>query len=98
MNNQVTVIIPTPFREHTDGKSEISVQGLTVDEALSDLIENYPGIEDDLLTDDGNLENFVNVYRNDEDIRHADSLETALEDGDELSIIPAIAGGQSWQP
>jgi molybdopterin synthase sulfur carrier subunit len=98
MSNNVTVVIPTPFREYTDGESEVTVEATTVNEAISDLAEKYPGIEDDLLTDDGDLENFVNVYRNDEDIRQDDSLETTLEAGDELSIIPAIAGGQDWYP
>lgn len=95
MENSVSVIIPTPFREFTNGNSEVAVEGTTVNEALTNLSESYPEVEDNLRDNDGSLKDFVNVYRNDEDIRQIEALETELQEGDELSIIPAIAGGNA---
>ncbi len=91
----VKVRIPTPLRKLTGGADEVSVEGSTVAEVIEDLEKNYPGIRERICEEDGRLRRFVNLYVNDEDIRFKDNMDTALKDGDELSIVPAIAGGRS---
>ncbi len=91
----VKVRIPTPLRKLTGGADEVSVEGSTVAEVIEDLEKNYPGIRERICEEDGRLRRFVNLYVNDEDIRFKDNMNTALKDGDELSIVPAIAGGRS---
>jgi sulfur-carrier protein len=86
------VHIPTPMRQHTQGQAVVEVAGGTVKAALDDLGKKFPGIADRIF-ENGQVRRFVNVYLNDEDIRYLDSLATAVKDGDELSIIPAVAGG-----
>jgi MoaD family protein len=88
----VHVQIPTPMRQHTEGKAVVEADGSTVKSVLDDLGRKYPGITQRLF-ENGQVRRFVNVYLNDEDIRYLDSLDTAVKDGDELSIIPAVAGG-----
>ena len=88
----VRVQIPTPMRQHTEGKPTVEAAGGTVKAVLDDLGRKYPGITQRLF-DNGQVRRFVNVYLNDEDIRYLDNLTTAVNDGDELSIIPAVAGG-----
>lgn len=87
-----TVRIPTPLRNHTDGQDVVSADGKTVAEVLDDLEKNYPGIKAKLVDDKG-VRRFVNIYIGDEDIRFMDKIDTAVKDGDEISIVPAIAGG-----
>ena len=91
----IKVRIPTPLRKITGGNDEVEANGSNVAEVLTDLESNHPGIKERICEENGNLRKFVNLYVNDEDIRFKDNLETALSDGDELSIIPAIAGGVS---
>ena len=88
----IRVQIPTPMRQHTDGKAVVEVSGGTVQAALDDLGQKCPGIAGRIF-DNGQVRRFVNVYLNDEDIRYLDNLATAVKDGDELAIIPAVAGG-----
>ena len=88
----VRIHIPTPLREQTQGQAVVEGQGPTVKALLDHLGERFPGITARLF-DNGQLRRFVNVYLNDEDIRYLDHLGTAVKDGDELSIIPAVAGG-----
>lgn len=88
----IRVQIPTPMREHTGGEAVVEVQGATVGAVLEDLGSRHPGITQRLF-DRGKLKQFVNLYLNDEDIRYLDNLETAVKEGDELAIIPAVAGG-----
>lgn len=90
----VTVRIPTPLRTLTGGADEVPADGGTVGEVIENLEANHPGMKDRLCDDKG-VRRFVNLYANDEDIRFLDNLETALKDGDTLSIVPAIAGGAS---
>jgi len=89
----VKVRIPTPLRKITKDADEVEANGANVGEVLEDLEKNYPGLKERICEADGNLRRFVNIYLNDEDIRFMDNLGTGLKDGDELSIIPAIAGG-----
>lgn len=94
MATNVTVLIPTPLREFTDGESEVEAEGNTIQEILNDLDSQYSGIKERLCTDDGELREFLNIYLNDEDIRFMDELETEVSESDDISIIPAIAGGK----
>lgn len=88
----VRVHIPTPMRQHTDGKAVVEATGATVQGLLEEVGRLYPGITQRLF-DNGQVRRFVNIYVNDEDIRYLENLTTAVKDGDEVSIIPAVAGG-----
>ena len=87
------VRIPTPLRKLTNGDDTVEVTAATIGEAFGELEARYPGIKERLLDEQGEVRRFVNVYVNEEDIRFLLSQKTALKDGDEISIIPAIAGG-----
>jgi molybdopterin/thiamine biosynthesis adenylyltransferase/rhodanese-related sulfurtransferase/molybdopterin converting factor small subunit len=89
----ITIQIPTPLRRFTSEQGEIQVDGTTVGEALSDLTNRFPALRRHLYTDDGALRSFVNVFLNDEDVRHMKSHQTPVAQGDTLVIIPSIAGG-----
>jgi sulfur-carrier protein len=89
----VTVRLPTLLRSFTDGAATIDSAGATVGEVFTDLTTRYPGLSDQLLDGQGGLHKFVNVYRNDDDIRYLDQLDTKVADGDTISILPAVAGG-----
>ena len=88
----VTVKIPAQLRAVTDGEGEIEVEGSTVGEALDAVFDEHDDLRE-RITEDGGLRRFVNVYVSGEDIRFRDGLETELADGDELTILPAVAGG-----
>ena len=89
----VEVKLPTVLRTHAENQPSVAVEGDTVAEVFTALVEKYPGLRGNLLGDDGGLHKFVNVYKDDDDIRYLDGLETAVGDGDVLSILPAVAGG-----
>ncbi len=89
----VTVRVPTVMRTATDGAATVEVDGGTVAEIFATLTTQYPGLTGQLVDGAGVLHKFVNVYRNDDDIRYLDQLDTKLVDGDTLSILPAVAGG-----
>jgi MoaD family protein len=89
----VEVRLPTLLRPHAGGDASVSADGATVGEVFSELIERYPGLSGQLVDDGGGLHRFVNVYRNDDDIRYLEQLDTKLSDGDIVSILPAVAGG-----
>lgn len=91
----VVVRIPTPLQKFTKNQSEVSAQGATVLEVLDDLEEHFPGLRERLVDERGTIRKFINFYLNDEDIRFIDGEKTSLKDGDELAIIPAIAGGRA---
>ena len=91
----VSVRIPTPLRPLTGNQETVPAAGATVAEIITDLQKRYPGLGEKLCDESGKLRRFVNVYLNDEDIRFRDGPGTAVKEGDELSIIPAIAGGMS---
>jgi MoaD family protein len=88
----VKVQIPTPMRQHTDGLAVVELTGATVQAVLDALSAKYPGITQRLF-DKGQLRRFVNLFLNNEDVRYLDNLATPVKDGDELAIIPAVAGG-----
>jgi molybdopterin synthase sulfur carrier subunit len=90
----VTVLIPTPLQKLTNGNAEVKAEGSTVGDVVNALEAQFPGIKERLCDDSGKLRRFVNVYVNNEDIRFEQNEETPVKDGDELSIIPAIAGGR----
>jgi molybdopterin/thiamine biosynthesis adenylyltransferase/rhodanese-related sulfurtransferase/molybdopterin converting factor small subunit len=89
----VTIQIPTPLRRFTGETGDVEVQGGTVDEALGDLTRRYPGLKAHLYTADGALRSFVNIFLNDDDVRHLERGATRVAPGDTLTIIPSIAGG-----
>ena len=89
----VKVRIPTPLRKLTNNEEIVEVNASTVRDAIVQLQSRYPGIKERLLDDDGSVRRFVNVYVNEEDIRFLQNQETPIKSGDEISIIPAIAGG-----
>lgn len=88
----VKVSIPTILRQHTGGQKSVEAKGSTLGEVINDLDSNYSGLKDRLVKE-GNLHRFVNVYVNDEDVRFTGGLETALSDGDQVVVLPAVAGG-----
>jgi molybdopterin synthase sulfur carrier subunit len=88
----VTVKIPTQLRAATGGQSEVAVSGSTVGEALDAVFDAHPNLRE-RITQDGDLRRFVNVYVSGEDIRFQQGLETAVNQGDEVTILPAVAGG-----
>jgi sulfur-carrier protein len=88
----IRIHIPTPMRQHTEGQAVVEGQGATVQALLDDLGRKYPAITQRLF-ENGKVRRFVNVYLNDEDVRYLENLATPVKDGDEVSIIPAVAGG-----
>ena len=88
----ITVKIPAQLRAVTDGEGEIEVEGATVGEALDAVFEQHQDLRE-RITEDGGLRRFVNVYVSGEDIRFQDGLDTELSEGDEVTILPAVAGG-----
>jgi molybdopterin synthase sulfur carrier subunit len=89
----VTVRIPTPLRKLTSDRSEVGAVGSDIESIIENLEANHPGIKERICDESGNIRRFVNIYLNDEDIRFLDGTATAVTDGDEISVIPAIAGG-----
>ena len=89
----VSVRIPTTLRPLTGGQSEVSLEGSSVRDVITNLDGAHPGFADRLLDDDGNLRRFVNVFVDDDDIRFLEGLDTPVPDGAEVAIIPAVAGG-----
>jgi molybdopterin converting factor small subunit len=89
----VEIKLPTVLRAQADGQATVAVDGATVGEVFGALIERYPGLRVNLVDDAGGLHKFVNVYKDDDDIRYLDGLDTKVGDGDVLSILPAVAGG-----
>ena len=87
------VRIPTPLRKLTNNEELVEVNAATIGAAIEELQARFPGIQERLVDDKGEVRRFVNVYVNEEDIRFLKNKQTPLKDGDEISIIPAIAGG-----
>ncbi len=89
----IKVRIPTPLRPMTGGKNEVEIAGNSVAEIIENLSTAHPGIKERICDEQGEVRRFINIYVNEEDIRFLTGKETPLKDGDEMSIIPAIAGG-----
>ena len=91
----VQVNLPTVLRSHAGGAKAVSVDGTTVGQVLEALATTYPGLSGQVIDADGTLHKFVNVYLNDDDVRYLASLETPVTEADEISILPAVAGGSA---
>ncbi|MEZ5260903.1 MAG: MoaD/ThiS family protein [Acidimicrobiales bacterium] len=89
----VSVRLPTVLRPHAAGQSVVEATAGSVGEIVGELVGRFPGMKGNLLTDGGELQRFVNIYVNDEDIRYLDKVDTKVGDGDEVTILPAVAGG-----
>jgi molybdopterin synthase sulfur carrier subunit len=89
----IEIRIPTILRSYTGGAKAVNASGTTLSAVMDDLDAQHPGIKARLVTDAGALHRFVNVYVNDEDVRFTGSLDTAVKDGDSVTILPAVAGG-----
>ncbi|MEO6848728.1 MAG: ubiquitin-like small modifier protein 1 [Chthoniobacterales bacterium] len=89
----VTIRIPTPLRKLTNDQELVSSEGKNIGEILTQLDQTYPGLGERICDESGNVRRFVNIFVNDEDIRFLQNKETEVKDGDEVSIVPAIAGG-----
>ena len=89
----VTVRIPTPLRALAKGNADVQAKGDTIEDVIGDLERQFPGLRERLVDETGELRRFINIYVNQEDIRFLDNKATRLKDGDELAIVPAIAGG-----
>ena len=88
-----TIRIPSQLRTQTEGAESVAIGGANVGEALANLVEKYPALKDRIYDENGKVRRYVNIYLGDEDIRFLDNLETALEENSEMSLVPAIAGG-----
>ena len=89
----IKVRIPTPLMKLTDNQSEVSAEGETISDIINNLENQFNGIKDRICEENGSPRRFINIYINEEDIRFLEGEKTAVKDGDEISIIPAIAGG-----
>lgn len=90
----VTIRIPTPLQKLANGQSEVRVEGKTVKEVLVNLDKAYPGFKERIYDEQGVLRRFINFYVNDEDVRFLQGENTPIQEGQDLSIVPAIAGGK----
>lgn len=89
----IQVRIPTVFRKFTGGEATAELQPGTIGDLIDQLEASYPGFKSQVLTEDGQLHRYVNVYVNDEDARYLDKLDTKVSDGDTVSLLPSVAGG-----
>ncbi len=89
----VSIRLPTVLRPHVAGQATVSIDGATIGEVLSTLVQQNPGLSGQVIAEDGTLNKFVNIYINDDDVRYLQQLDTPVTDGDEVSILPAVAGG-----
>jgi molybdopterin synthase sulfur carrier subunit len=89
----VEVRLPTILRQHAGGQASVQGIGETVGDVLEDLVRQFPGLAGQVVTEDGALHKFVNVYVNDDDVRYLEGLDTKVPDGSVVSILPAVAGG-----
>ena len=89
----VEVRLPTVLRPLAAGQSTVRANGATVGEVFDDLVRQFPNLAGRVVTEDGSLHKFVNVYKNDDDVRYLDKLDTKVSDDDVISVLPAVAGG-----
>lgn len=88
-----TILIPTPLRPFVNQQEEVQTEASSIHEAMNDLAVNFPKLKQHIYDQDGNLRKFMNIYVNDSDIRDLEGIDTLLKDNDEISLVPAIAGG-----
>jgi len=89
-----TVLVPTPLRRLTGGQAKLTVEGSDVGALIQTINQQYPGISDKILDDEGNVKRFINVFVNEAEIRTLQGLATTVKESDQVSIVPAMAGGQ----
>ncbi len=89
----VSIRLPTVLRPQVGGQATVQIEGSTIGEVLSTLVAEHPGLSGQVIAEDGALNKFVNIYVNDDDVRYLQHLDTPVADGDEVSILPAVAGG-----
>jgi MoaD family protein len=89
----VAVRLPNVLRAHAGGAAVVELEGSTIGEVLTTLVAQHPGLSGQVVGEDGRLNKFVNIYVNDDDVRYLQQLDTSVSDGDEISILPAVAGG-----
>jgi molybdopterin converting factor small subunit len=89
-----SIRIPTPLRPYTNSQAEVAITGNTVGAVLADLTQQHPSLKPHLYTEGGELRAFVNIFLNDEDVRHLQGADTPVKDSDRLMIVPSIAGGR----
>ena len=89
----VEVRLPTVLRQHAAGQSSLKANGATVGEVFGDIVRQFPLLAGQVVTEEGKLHRFVNVYRNDEDVRFLSNLDTTVSEDDVITILPAVAGG-----
>jgi molybdopterin converting factor small subunit len=87
------VRVPTVLRAQVGGQATVAAEGSTIGEVLTGLVQRFPGLAGQVLTEDGTLHKFVNVYIDDDDVRYLEQLDTKVPDGATVSILPAVAGG-----
>jgi molybdopterin converting factor small subunit len=90
---EVEVRLPTVLRQNAGGQASVKANGETVGEIFEDLLRQFPLLKGQLLNDDGSMHKFINVYRNDDDVRYLDKLDTTVGADDVISVLPAVAGG-----
>ena len=90
----VSVRVPTPLRRFTAGVDEVPADGASIKAVIEDLERRHPGMRERLLDEKGDIRRFVNIYLNGDDIRFLDAINSKVKDGDDISIVPAIAGGR----
>jgi molybdopterin synthase sulfur carrier subunit len=91
----VEVTLPTILRQHAGGQKTVQANGGTLAEVFEDLVRQFPGLNGQIVTEDGALHKFINVYVNDDDVRYLDKLDTKVVDNDNVTILPAVAGGST---
>lgn len=94
-NGTINVLIPAPLRRYTGGESKVTGDGTNVTELLEGLELSYPGLRDRILEEDGQIRRFVNVFVNGQNVRKLQGVATVISDGDEVGIVPAMAGGSA---
>ena len=87
------VRLPTVLRQHAGGQASVQANGGTVGEVIEDLVRQFPLLAGQIVTDEGAIHKFINLYRNDDDVRYLEKLDTKVQDDDVISILPAVAGG-----
>lgn len=93
-----TVLVPTPLRRLTGGQAKLTVEGGDIDTLIQTINQQYPGISAKILDDDGNVKRFINIFVNDSEIRTLQGMATPVKASDQISIVPAMAGGTSIAP